>query len=253
MLGVLALAVLAGCGKTDVRVGYTPAAEAENPAAVHRLRSRRVLDETAERLAAQFHLRHPLRVEADTCSGDPNAFYEPDPPPARIRLCVELVDDLHQFWSAEAADSLIPPEDVDDAIDGALRFTLYHEVGHALVDLLDLPAVGREEDAADQIATLLLDDGTEAGAQAALDGAEAYYEEPPNPDSAAYWDEHGLGAQRFYNVACLVYGRDPEARADLVGEDYLPKERADVCEEEYARSVAGWRRLLEPYLRQPLR
>ena len=34
-----------------------------------------------------------------------------------------------------------------------LEFTLLHEIGHALIDHFELPVFGREEDAADQIAT----------------------------------------------------------------------------------------------------
>jgi len=260
-LGVAVL-MLAACAEPEgwtVETGVTPAAEVQNPDAVAWLRAGGQLDSVATTLGDGFALDAPLRVEADTCSGEPNAYYEPAytevggaAAPARIRLCVELVDWLRAFWAADVEDGLLTPAEGERAIDGSLRFILLHEASHALIDVFNLPVVGREEDAADHFATLLIDDGTPNGADDALSGAEAFYEEPPDPDSAAYWDEHGLGAQRFYNVACLVYGRNPGAHADLVREDYLPQERADLCADEYARTAAGWRRLLAPHLRQSL-
>lgn len=263
-VGVLGIAVLllAACAEPEgaaVTTGITPAAEVQNPDAVVWLRAGGQLDSVAATLGDGFALDVPLRVEADTCSGEPNAYYEPAyteagraPVPARIRLCVELVDWLQAFWRADVEDSLLTSAEAEAAVDGSLRFTLLHEASHALIDVFALPVVGREEDAADHLATLLLDDGTPAGADDALSGAEAFYEEPPDADSAVYWDEHGLGAQRFYNVVCLVYGRHPGAHADLVREDYLPQERADLCAEEYARTAAGWRRLLAPHARRSL-
>jgi hypothetical protein len=39
---------------------------------------------------------------------------------------------------------------------GNTVFTLHHELGHALIDQLDLPVLGREEDAVDHLATIMM-------------------------------------------------------------------------------------------------
>ncbi|MFN4169605.1 MAG: DUF4344 domain-containing metallopeptidase, partial [Pannonibacter phragmitetus] len=44
----------------------------------------------------------------------------------------------------------------DSVIQSNIISTLYHEFGQALVDVLKLPVLGREEDAADALATLLI-------------------------------------------------------------------------------------------------
>jgi len=50
-------------------------------------------------------------------------------------------------------------------------------------------------------------------------------------------------------IECWVYGSDPERNADLVGDDQLPQDRADGCEDEYDKMSHAWDRLLEPYLK----
>ncbi len=41
-----------------------------------------------------------------------------------------------------------------------------------------------------------------------------------------YWDTHPLAIQRFYKVACLVYGSNPDKLESLRKESMLPVERA---------------------------
>ena len=85
----------------------------------------------------------------------PNAFYLPattDDPP-HIVLCAELIDAAVRQAQTEVAaggGGAIP------AFLSPILFLLFHEVGHALMDVLDLPILGQEEDAADQLAVLIL-------------------------------------------------------------------------------------------------
>ncbi len=66
-------------------------------------------------------------------------------------------------------------------------------------------------------------------------------------DDVAYWDEHGLSAQRFYNLACFVYGSNPGEYGDLVSELEGFDERADQCPGEYRQKVRSWDILLAPH------
>ena len=59
----------------------------------------------------------------------------------------------------------------------------------------------------------------------------------PSTKKNPFADEHGLPAQRFYNVLCMAYGADPKLFADLVEKEYLPKERAEGCDGEYEQVV----------------
>ena len=47
----------------------------------------------------------------------------------------------------------------------------FHELGHALSNVLDLPITGKEEDAVDQLSTFLLAEGDDDNEASALNGA----------------------------------------------------------------------------------
>ena len=173
-----------------------------------------------------------------------NAFYDPDA--VTITMCDEYVDYYGELFAGYPADERQP------AILGAVASTFLHEAGHALIHQLALPTVGREEDVADQLSTVILVASGDAGNALALDGAYAFIAESEGEvDDTPYWDEHALNEQRFYNTVCLIYGSDPDGWDDLVGEDDLPEERAEQCPDEYAQISTSWNRLLAPFLTVP--
>ena len=211
-----------------------------------------LLEEAVQGLNEAFRIPRDIEVTLREC-GEANAYYEPDQ--RRISLCYELVDYYSGVFFADAKTEEDKTE-AGEAVAGATLFTLFHELGHCLIDLWDLPATGREEDAVDQLATIILLEGGEDGQTAALNGATAFWGEEEEEgeetegEERAFWDEHSLGEQRFYNIVCWSYGSDPEGSADLVGEDWLPEDRAGRCPEEYARMTKAWDTLLSPYVKE---
>ena len=147
-------------------------------------------------------------------------------------------------------DPEISDEDLAIQTDNAVDFILLHEIGHALVHQLEIPLLSKEEDAADNIATVLLSVGGAEGGDIALSGATlfAYLQEDPSDLSeSAFWDEHSLDLQRANQTACLVYGSDTNAFADL--EEIIPEERLVRCPGEWDQIAKGVRTVLEPYLK----
>ena len=195
------------------------------------------LEGLAEWLNGWIALPDDVTLALAEC-GEPNAFYEPAD--RSVVVCYELVEELDAMFAEEA--------DPAQAVDDALVFTVLHEVGHALVDVLELPVTGREEDAVDQLAALVLADGSEEGNAAAINGVRGLPEEEA-VDDLSFADEHALSGQRYYNVLCLVYGQDPDGYAVWVDEGVLPPERAERCPEEYGQVLSSWERLLGPYLK----
>ena len=202
-------------------------------------REARFLEGVAEWLNGWIALPKDVTIGFEKC-GEPNAYYDPEK--RAVSLCYELVDDLDAVLGGDR-------EEGAQAVSDALLFTTLHEVGHALVDVLDIPIAGREEDAVDQLAAVMLVDGSEEGSEAAVNGASGLAVDEGELDDLAFADEHALGSQRFYNVLCLVYGQDPAGYAEWVKDGTLPAERAEWCEAEYAAVSRSWDRLLEAYLR----
>jgi hypothetical protein len=202
-----------------------------------------VLEQIIPQLNQSLRLPRDIAVVYAPCD-EINAFYDPDA--VTITMCDEYVDYYGELFAEYPADERQP------AILGAVASTFLHEAGHALIHQLALPTVGREEDVADQLSTVILVASGDAGNALALDGAYAFIAESEGEvDDTPYWDEHALNEQRFYNTVCLIYGSDPEGWDDLVGEDDLPEERAEQCPDEYAQISTSWNRLLAPFLTVP--
>ncbi|QFS81471.1 hypothetical protein FIU97_01310 [Roseivivax sp. THAF40] len=141
--------------------------------------------------------------------------------------------------------------DEDIFVEANLLSVFYHEMGHALIDVMRLPVFGQEEDAADVASILLIDSIFDA--ESALDlaydsalgfAAEAMWEEEMALEPA-FWDVHGSSEQRFYNTVCLFYGADPDGRDDFAADMDLPEERALTCEEEFILAEESWGPVLD--------
>jgi hypothetical protein len=168
-------------------------------------------------------------------------------------MCYEMIDSLAKMGAALAKD---PQALTVEFVKHNLRFILLHESGHAMIDLLDLPAVGREEDSVDQLAAVLLISHAETSEsqndiarviQLAATWFKVNSADNKNPDMATYSDEHGLDAQRYLNLLCFVYGRSPDQFDAIVDRGMLPKARADRCPDEAAKITRSWSRLLLPH------
>jgi hypothetical protein len=200
-----------------------------------RVRESGVLEDAARDLTAVVALPRTLTVEVTSCS-DGTGYLQGE---ALIELCLQDVKSSDDELRAAKA------EDRAATLEGIWRETFFHESGHAVLDLLDLPFTGREEDVADQFAAWrLAESGDDASTEALLSSAYEYtilagaYEADPN-------DEHASDAARAVNYLCYLYGSDPEQWDQLVDDDPLTRERADQCEDEWDGLRVGWRQLLD--------
>ncbi len=119
--------------------------------------------------------------------------------------------------------------------------TLFHEMGHALIDKMNLPVFGPEEFAADFFAAYLLDrTHDEDTTRQLIADVLASYRYDSREGGYVAWDEHGSAMQRYYNLACLYYGADPEQRKGALTAFNLPDDRAEICPEEYEKASFAW-------------
>ncbi len=132
----------------------------------------------------------------------------------------------------------------------------YHEAGHMMISIYDLPATGREEDVADQASTYMMFRRDSQGKidpesiNAIKDTARLYAAGADNElDSSTLADVHSPDKVRVYNFECWAYGADPSQSVDLVDSGELPRDRADGCEAEYQQLEKAWSTLLTPYLK----
>lgn len=179
-----------------------------------------------------------------------NAFW--DPSGKTMTICYEDAEHSLRIFTANE-----DPDPDKSAVNAEIA-TFYHELGHATIDIYDLPTTGREEDVADQLAAYMLLEPDENGevdveeVQAAKDYARmfrAYAEERGEVGEDVFADEHPLDQARMYNFQCWIYGSDPTANADVVDDGLLPPRRAQGCEAEYNKLAQAWSALLAPHLK----
>ncbi|MFH1522781.1 MAG: DUF4344 domain-containing metallopeptidase, partial [Patescibacteria group bacterium] len=212
------------------------------------LEDSRVFENVADFLNLLFILQKAFPITFKEC-GFVNAYYSLET--KEIVLCDELLENFAQnfiyFVSTE--------DELDKAITDATFFIFFHELGHGLTDIYNLTYSGREEDVADQLATVALANLGEDGVRAAITGANMFYITSSQIDAGSYpfWDEHSLNQQRYYNILCWVHGSNPEKYNDFVGIYGLPEERAVRCQREYEKMSEFWDVAIYPYLQEEIK
>lgn len=199
-----------------------------------------LLQNIADALNALVKLPADVGMRYAEC-GEANAYYDPEE--RHILMCLELL----QAMADRIEGQFEGKEETAEAVAGAYLAVALHEAGHAMVDVLELPVTGREEDAVDQLAAWLLIQADDV--DSVLGAAASYYTEGEHEDTG-FADEHSLDRQRYFNLVCLAYGSDPENSQELIDTWELPKARAEGCQAEYAQVDRSWRHLLRDHLRK---
>jgi hypothetical protein len=235
-----------------IKIEYIAPEKAEHQPVYELMKDRRVLEKVQE-LFSPFRLAIDLSVKTKTC-GMVNAWYQREDRAAMVTICYEYVADIFTKVPEDVTPAGITPT---DAILGQFFYVVGHEMGHAMFDLLDIPILGRAEDAADQFSTYIMLQIGKAEARRLIGGAAYSYkhivEKPEMTIKMKYFaDVHGSSGQRFFNMICMAYGADPRLFGDVVEKGFLPKERAPNCYWEYRELAYAFKRLIRPHLDQAL-
>ena len=145
-------------------------------------------------------------------------------------------------------------KDLVEFVVGNMLFALAHEMGHAHVTEMGLPVLGREEDAADSYAVLLmLKMGSELSHKVLVEASKGWFltdeREQKEGIKPAFYDEHGMNKQRAYQIACLMVGSDPDKFGDLADQVKMPEDRQGTCQGDYSNASWSWEFVLKPHLR----
>ena len=198
-------------------------------------------------LNKKIALPYDIGVVAAPC-GQPNAYWAPEQ--KTLVVCYDLFDYMGEVFRGQTSSN----QELLENTMGAVEFIFYHELGHALIDTFDIPFTGRQEDAVDQFSSIIL--LGEGKVNSVLAGASFFG--ASRGSNTPFWDEHSLDEQRFYDIACLVYGSDPQAYDSLLlresvfglggNQGILPKQRAAKCPADFKDIESSWNRLISNYV-----
>ena len=173
--------------------------------------------------------------------GTANAFFVPPgflpdesgAPGGSIIMCHELNELFVNLFN-----------DVDSAFKSSV-FVLMHELGHALVDQLELPIFGGEEAAVDGIGTVF---STKIGlAEGVALAGWFFFSQGDTP----FFDTHRVGTQRLGDLACWAVGGDPSLLDDPTVADIAEQLVAAGrnCQAEYLQQLDAADTLLSDNIR----
>ncbi|MBW4574658.1 MAG: DUF4344 domain-containing metallopeptidase [Aphanothece sp. CMT-3BRIN-NPC111] len=210
------------------------------------LKESQAFEELAKGLNETLAMPNDVTIKLGEC-GEANAYYAPST--HEIVMCYELMEAF--------ADNFFKHVDTEEELYKkvifATLFVFMHEMGHALIGELDLPTTGKEEDAVDQLATIIMTLAGDEGGEIALAAAKQFElagSKQTDIQKLPFWDEHSLDQQRYYGIVCLLYGSNAEKYTFLAQQAGLPESRAQRCEAEYVKTAISWMKLLEPYVRE---
>jgi hypothetical protein len=248
LVTVMATTALAAAKTNRVKVRYVPPENPEFQEIYTELKQRGAL-EKLQKLLSPIRLPRTLRISLTECDGEADAMYADD----EIEICYEYIEELQKYMATEATPAGIEPL---DTLIGPFVDTVLHEFAHALFDYHDVPVLGREEDAADQVsAYIYLQLGKDEARRLIMGTVYAYMLEVQDtdpPDMEEYADEHSTTEQRTINLICMAYGSDPELFKDLPKLGGIPQYRIDICEEEYELISFAYQKLIGPLVDQKL-
>jgi hypothetical protein len=254
-----------------IEIEYNEPRSAKYKPIYERLKQRKLLEQL-ETFLSPLKLQGSLVLsleegDARAC-GAPNSYYDGR---GRVHLCYSwfyLMDTEVSVERTRAPNEpftssslgLMPGFSRNEVLVGGAVSVILHEIGHALFQIQDIPLLGKEEDAADQIAALLM---LQYGPKVALTtikgtynawhhmNAERLQSQKGEIKPAQEADEHSIDIQRAFNYLCIAYGKEPAAFQELA-DRLLPRLRKDNCADEYKQAALAFRKTVLPDVDQDM-
>ena len=204
--------------------------------------------------AAALIVTMPAATAQQAAPAQPAATAQPTPQSSKlaaaINEAIKGLDTVPRFkkMSHEKKKQLV------EFVIGNTLFVLTHELGHGLINEMQMPVLGREEDAADSFAIVTalkmgptFSDGVLIEAAKGQVFSSKRDKKEGNP--LAFYDEHGLDLQRAYNIVCFMVGAEPEKYTQLANVTKLPEYRQKGCKYEWENTSWSWEEMLKKHLR----
>ncbi len=241
-LAVLLAAALARSARADsqVEVAYEEPASPELRPIYEQLKALGALQQL-RLLMEPLRLPKPLMVRTAECGPDPQAYVPGGP----VTICYEVLDQVAKLVKQHSRD----PAYQQTLIYGAFVQTALHNVALGIFDVLGVPIWGREFDAADRLAALIMTQfGEDVMASTVETTTQIFQWSNRTWTGRDFASTASPEAQRFFNYLCIAYAASPYDYDYLVRGGTLPKDRAERCQDEYLQIKKAFDLRIMPFV-----
>ena len=213
------------------------------------LKNRHVLEELQQFLAA-LRLPTDLTIRTAECNGALNIPYKSGAP---ATICYELVNEIETLVVKNVQDA-----DTQHAfVTGAFIQAALHETALAVMDILQTPIWGRDQDAADRLAAFLMvgfDEDIETVSM--LSTVSVFqWSFQASASTGKIWTGSDFAsvdspdAQRYFNFLCIAVGADYPKFGGVIQKGIIAPFRAGDCEnKEYPQVRKAFDLRIMPYV-----
>jgi hypothetical protein len=192
-------------------------------------------------LMEPLRLPHPITVRTAECGPNPEPYVSGGP----ITICYEVIDQVAKLVKQHSRD----PAYQQVLINGAFVQTALHNISLGIFDVLGVPIWGREFDAADRLAALIMTQFGEDVMAATVESTTQIFQWSDKTWTGRdFASTASPDAQRFYNYLCIAYAASPYDYDYLVRGGTLPKERAERCDGEYQQIKKAFDLRIMPFV-----
>ena len=178
----------------NVEIVYKEPRTAAFKPIAERVRQRRALEQLKVFLAP-LRLPRKLTVNVDEC-GAPTRDYQPQGP---VTICYELIDQIEKIAAKADANAR------ERVLVGAFIQAAFHEIAHAVFDILQVPVWGRAKTLPTVLRRfIMVQFGEDVAMQTILGTADFFRLSGRTWTGSEFAEVNSPEAQRFFNYLCIA-------------------------------------------------
>ena len=217
------------------------------------LRHTQYFEKQVSDLNRNFKLPNNIYIGLGECQHK-DAYYNKDS--KTIIICYELIFDIHDKFLKEYETNGITEKQATVMTLNVIDYIFYHQLAHALYDTLyslDNQKIEKNNEQmmnsfANQIKRSMQQDSKDNK----IISVASWFKimsETQNTKSVNVWNEHGIGFEKFFHMACENSGLDRIKTLNFMEKGFIPAEKLVQCKIKYIEQKEKLEMMINPILK----
>lgn len=217
------------------------------------LRHTQYFEKQVSDLNRNFKLPNNIYIGLGECQHK-DAYYNKDS--KTIIICYELIFDIHDKFLKEYETNGITEKQATVMTLNVIDYIFYHQLAHALYDTLyslDNQKIEKNNEQminsfANQIKRSMQQDSKDNK----IISVASWFKimsETQNTKSVNVWNEHGIGFEKFFHMACENSGLDRIKTLNFMEKGFIPAEKLVQCKIKYIEQKEKLEFMISPIMK----